>query len=52
MGVCAALRRDDYLLSTHRGHGHLIAKGGSLRALMAELYDKPTGCCKGRQVLK
>ena len=48
MGVCAALRRDDYLLSTHRGHGHLIAKGGSLRALMAELYGKATGCCKGK----
>ncbi|MBI4589646.1 MAG: thiamine pyrophosphate-dependent dehydrogenase E1 component subunit alpha [Candidatus Rokubacteria bacterium] len=48
VGVCAALRRDDYLLSTHRGHGHLIAKGGSLRALMAELYGKATGCCKGK----
>src|SRR6202162_2378985 len=36
-GVCAALRRDDYILSTHRGHGHLIAKGGSLRGFMAEL---------------
>jgi TPP-dependent pyruvate/acetoin dehydrogenase alpha subunit len=48
VGVGAALRRDDYLLSTHRGHGHLIAKGGSLRALMAELYGKATGCCKGK----
>lgn len=48
VGVCAALRRADYLLSTHRGHGHLIAKGGSLRALMAELYGKATGCCKGK----
>ncbi|KRT69626.1 MAG: pyruvate dehydrogenase (acetyl-transferring) E1 component subunit alpha [Candidatus Rokubacteria bacterium CSP1-6] len=48
VGVCAALRRDDYLLSTHRGHGHLIAKGGSLRALMAELYGKASGCCKGK----
>jgi TPP-dependent pyruvate/acetoin dehydrogenase alpha subunit len=47
-GVCAPLRRDDYLLSTHRGHGHLIAKGGSLRGLMAELYGKATGCCKGK----
>jgi acetoin:2,6-dichlorophenolindophenol oxidoreductase subunit alpha len=47
-GVCAPLRRDDYLLSTHRGHGHLIAKGGSLRAFMAELYGKATGCCKGK----
>ncbi len=48
VGVCAALRRGDYLLSTHRGHGHLIAKGGSLRSLMAELYGKATGCCKGK----
>ena len=48
VGVCAALRRDDYLLSTHRGHGHFIAKGGSPRALMAELYGKAAGCCKGK----
>jgi TPP-dependent pyruvate/acetoin dehydrogenase alpha subunit len=48
VGACAALRRDDYLLSTHRGHGHLIAKGGSLRRLMAELYGRATGCCKGK----
>ena len=47
-GVCAPLRRDDYLLSTHRGHGHFIAKGGSLRGFMAELYGKATGCCKGK----
>src|SRR3990167_1722287 len=38
VGACAALRAEDYVLSTHRGHGHLIAKGGSLRGLMAELY--------------
>ncbi len=48
VGVGAALRRDDYLLSTHRGHGHLIAKGGALRGLMAELYGKATGCCRGK----
>ncbi len=48
VGACAPLRRDDYVLSTHRGHGHLIAKGGSLRGLMAELYGKRTGCCKGK----
>ncbi len=48
VGVCTALRRDDYLLSTHRGHGHLIAKGGSLRGLMAELYGKATGSCRGK----
>jgi len=47
-GVCAPLRRDDYLLSTHRGHGHFIAKGGSLRGFMAELYGRSTGCCKGK----
>jgi TPP-dependent pyruvate/acetoin dehydrogenase alpha subunit len=47
-GVCAALRHDDYLLSTHRGHGHFIAKGGSLRGLMAELYGKATGVCRGK----
>src|SRR6266508_4241818 len=48
VGVCAALRRDDYVLSTHRGHGHFLAKGGSARALMAELYGRSTGCCKGK----
>jgi TPP-dependent pyruvate/acetoin dehydrogenase alpha subunit len=47
-GVCAALRADDYVLSTHRGHGHLIAKGGGLRGLMAELYGKATGICHGK----
>jgi pyruvate dehydrogenase E1 component alpha subunit len=47
-GVGGALRADDYVFSTHRGHGHLIAKGGSLRALMAELYGRSTGCCKGK----
>lgn len=47
-GVCALLRPDDYITSTHRGHGHAIAKGMSLRALMAELYGKATGACRGR----
>lgn len=47
-GVCAALRDDDYIVSTHRGHGHFIAKGGSLNAIMAELFGKVTGCCKGK----
>jgi len=47
-GVCAALRRHDYIFSTHRSHGHYIAKGGDIRALMAELYGKATGCSKGR----
>ncbi len=47
-GVCAALNRDDYLLSTHRPHGHALAKGLPPRALMAELYGKVTGCCKAK----
>jgi len=46
-GVCAALRPDDYITSTHRGHGHAIAKGVSLRCLMAEIFAKDTGCCRG-----
>jgi TPP-dependent pyruvate/acetoin dehydrogenase alpha subunit len=48
VGVATALRRDDYVLSTHRGHGHLVAKGGSLRGLMAELYGKANGICHGK----
>jgi TPP-dependent pyruvate/acetoin dehydrogenase alpha subunit len=47
-GVCSALRKDDYVFSTHRSHGHYIAKGGDIRALMAEFYGKATGCSKGR----
>jgi pyruvate dehydrogenase E1 component alpha subunit len=47
-GVCAHLRVEDYLLSTHRPHGHAIAKGVSLKAIMAELYAKVTGCCQGK----
>ncbi len=47
-GVCANLRSDDYVFSTHRSHGHYIAKGGDIKALMAELYGKATGCSKGR----
>ena len=48
VGATAALRSDDYVFSTHRGHGHLIAKGGSLRGLMAELYGKANGICHGK----
>jgi TPP-dependent pyruvate/acetoin dehydrogenase alpha subunit len=48
VGAAAALRADDYVLSTHRGHGHLVAKGGSLRGLMAELYGKANGVCHGK----
>ena len=47
-GVCASLRRDDYVFSTHRSHGHYIAKGGDIKTLMAELYGKATGCSRGR----
>ncbi|MBI3455980.1 MAG: thiamine pyrophosphate-dependent dehydrogenase E1 component subunit alpha [Candidatus Rokubacteria bacterium] len=47
-GGCAPLRRDDAVTSTHRGHGHYLAKGGSLRGLVAELYGKATGCCRGK----
>ena len=47
-GVCAHLRRDDWVTSTHRGHGHALAKGVSSKALMAELYGRASGCCGGR----
>ncbi len=47
-GVSASLRKDDYVFSTHRSHGHYIAKGGDLDALMAELYGRVTGCSRGR----
>lgn len=48
VGVCAHLTAADYATSTHRPHGHSIAKGVSLRSIMAELYAKRTGCCKGK----
>ena len=47
-GVCAHLTDDDYIASTHRGHGHCIAKGCSVRDMLAELYGRETGLCKGR----
>ena len=46
--ACACLRKEDYITSTHRGHGHVIAKGGDLKRMMAELYAKESGYCKGR----
>jgi TPP-dependent pyruvate/acetoin dehydrogenase alpha subunit len=46
--VCAALRQDDYITSTHRGHGHVIAKGAELKLMMAELFGRRTGYCKGK----
>lgn len=47
-GVCANLREDDFITSTHRGHGHMIAKGGEMKYMMAELYGKKTGYCGGK----
>ncbi|MBU2470099.1 MAG: hypothetical protein KKC78_15780 [Proteobacteria bacterium] len=47
-GVCANLGDKDYITSTHRGHGHVIAKGALLKPMMAELYGKETGYCKGK----
>ncbi len=47
-GVCQNLENNDYITSTHRGHGHCIAKGVDLNSMMAELYGKATGSCKGR----
>jgi len=47
-GVCANLRRTDMISSTHRGHGHVICKGGDVNKMMAELYGKEEGYCKGR----
>jgi pyruvate dehydrogenase E1 component alpha subunit len=47
-GSCGALDAGDYVLSTHRGHGHLVAKGADTARMMAELYAKRTGSCKGK----
>ena len=48
VGACAALRPTDYILSTHRGHGHCIAKGARADQMMAEFFGKETGYCRGR----
>ena len=48
VGVCAALDKDDQIVSTHRGHGHCLAKGADMKRMMAELYGRETGCCKGK----
>jgi pyruvate dehydrogenase E1 component alpha subunit len=48
VGVCSNLRKDDYITSTHRGHGHCIAKGADLKKTMAEILGKETGYCKGK----
>ena len=46
--ICANLKREDYIFSNHRSHGHYLAKGGDLKAMIAEFYCKETGCAKGR----
>src|SRR5215831_796894 len=48
VGVCGALRADDVIFSTHRPVGHLLAKGASLPALLAEIWGKATGCAGGK----
>ena len=48
VGACAAIEPEDYIVSTHRGHGHCIAKGADINKMMAELLGKVTGYCKGR----
>jgi pyruvate dehydrogenase E1 component alpha subunit len=47
VGVCSALRRDDYVFGGHRSHGHYLAKGGDMNLLMAEMFGKETGCSRG-----
>src|SRR3954449_10787206 len=48
VGAIAAIGPDDYIVSTHRGHGHAIAKGHDPKRMMAELFGKETGYCRGR----
>ena len=48
VGFCSLLRNDDYITSTHRPHGHALAKGVSARSIMAELFAKETGCCRAK----
>ena len=48
VGACAALRNDDYITSTHRGHGHCLAKGARLDRMMAEIMGKESGYCRGK----
>lgn len=47
-GICAALEKDDYIFGNHRSHGHFLAKGGNMSAMIAEIYGKETGCSLGR----
>ena len=48
VGVCEALRRDDFITSTHRGHGHCLAKGAAVNRMFAELLGKESGYCRGK----
>jgi len=48
VGVCVNLKGNDFITSTHRGHGHCIAKGVDINSMMAEVYGKATGACKGK----
>jgi len=48
VGACRAIKGEDYITSTHRGHGHCIAKGADLNKMMAELLGKETGYCRGK----
>ena len=47
-GIISQLKKEDYITSTHRGHGHMLAKGADPKEMMAELYGKESGCCKGK----
>ncbi len=48
VGVCSALRREDRITSTHRGHGHTIAKGADIKLMVAELFGRSNGYCRGK----
>lgn len=48
VGVCSALKNDDYIFGNHRSHGHYLAKGGDLREMVAEVFCRETGCSRGR----
>jgi len=47
-GICAGLNDDDYVFGNHRSHGHFLAKGGSMKEMVAEIYGRETGCSRGR----
>ncbi len=48
VGICAALAKSDWVFSGHRNHAHYLAKGGNLQRMLAEIYGKETGCCRGK----